>query len=137
MKKTLNSLYRALCHTALAFTAVLFFFWLFMDSGNNDRIYYEDITEFFKFAAIFGLSSFLSVIPKIPAVLKTFLRFIVNTIAFVAFISVLGDGSQNARFVSIVLFVIIYVIVTVTAIVIEKLLNRKTNEDVRAETTQE
>ena len=128
MKKILNALYRVLCHTSIAFTAVLFFFWLFMDGGNNDKLYYENITEFFKFALVFGVSSLITLIPKMPTVLKVFVRFIVNTVAFTAFISTLGNGTQNARFVAIVLFVLIYAVVTVLAVILGKLADRKPAE---------
>ena len=140
MKKILNALYRVLCHTSIAFTAVLFFFWLFMDSGNNGKLYYEHITEFFKFALVYGVSSLIALIPKMPTVLKIFVRFIVNTVAFTAFISMLGDGTQNARFVAIILFVLVYAVVTAIAVILGKLsdkADRKAAEDVRAETTEE
>lgn len=137
MKKVLDALWRVLSHTSIAFTAILLFFWLFMDSGNNDKLYYEYITGFFKFALVFGVSSLVAYIPKMPAVLKIFVRFIINTVAFTAFVSVLGQGTQNARFVAIILFVAVYVVVTALAVILAKLSRVKVKEDVRAETTEE
>ena len=141
MRKILDAIYRVMCHTALSFTAVMLFFWAFMDGGNQDSLSYAHVTSFLKFAAIFGVTALLTYIPKVPAMLKTLVHFIINTVAFVMIISVSGEGSQSARFVSIALFALAYAAVTVAVILLRRVgikkAEEKVAEDVRAEETEE
>ena len=129
MKKILSALYRLLCHTALCFTGILSFFWLFMNDGNNKYISYDNITMFLKFALIFGISSFIDYIPKLPSSLKAFLRFVVNIVSFVFFFVISTEGSQTGKFISAILFILIYSVVLALNLVIKKLTAEKTTEE--------
>ena len=128
MKKIISTFYILLCHTALYFTGVLSFFWLFMNDGNNKYISYDNITMFLEFSLIFGVSSLIDYIPKLPTVLKAFLRFVVNTVSFVFFFVVSTEGSQTGKFISAILFVVVYVVITALCFIIKKLTADKIQE---------
>lgn len=132
MKKFLSALYRVMCHIALSFTAVLLFFWSFMDNGNNAALAYENITEFFKFSLIFGASSLISFIPKLPSPLKTLIHFVINTVSFVVFFTLSHEGSQSAKFIAIIIFVVIYVVVSLAAALIRRVSDKKVVEEAPA-----
>ena len=133
MKKILSALYRFMCHTALSFTAVLLFFWLFMDNGNNHSLAYEHITGFFKFSLIFGATALITFIPKLPTALKTLLHFIINTVSFVVFFTLAREGTQSAKFIAIIIFVVIYAVVSLAAALLRRVPEKKTVEEAPAE----
>ena len=136
MKRILSALYRFMCHTALSFTAVLLFFWLFMDNGNNDSLSYEHVTSFFKFAIIFGATALITFIPKLPSPLKTLIHFIINTVSFVAFFTLSKDGTQSAKFVAIIIFVIIYAVISLAAALLRRVPDKKTVEEAPTEAAE-
>lgn len=130
MKKILNALYTALCHFSLAFSGIVLFFWSFMKEAQY--LDYDRILIFFRFAIIFGVSSLIFAIPKVPYVVKTAIHFVVNTIGFmVTFVTATGI-SQMRAFVVGALFVVVYVIVFAVTrffVFVEKKLDKKANEE--------
>lgn len=89
----------------------------------------ESISVFATFALIFGISSFVFSIPKLPEILKTAIHFVINTIGFLStFVAV--DGVTQARaFIAGALFVVIYLVVFLLSLVFKKLVNGKAKEE--------
>ena len=135
MKTIFSALYRIICHFAIAFSGIILFFWSFM--RESGYINYDRISVFFTFAVIFGVSSLIFSLPKLPEMLKTALHFVVNTIGFLStFVSVEGV-TQAQAFIIGAFFVLIYVVISAVIAFGKKLLNRKAKEDVRVETTEQ
>ncbi len=119
MKKFFSLFYTALCHFSLAFSGILVFFWSIMK--KTQYIDHENISAFLAFAVIFGLSSLLFAIPKIPYFLKVIVHFIVNTANFILNLA-LVDGITTIRlFIFTALFAVIYFLIFVVVMLFESL----------------
>lgn len=129
MKTILSALWRAICHFSIAFSSIILFFWKFMLDNSLIGLKPESIAVFATFALIFGISSFVFSIPKLPDMLKTAIHFVINTIGFLStFVAV--DGVTQARaFIAGALFVVIYVVIFALSLVIKKLANRNAKEE--------
>ena len=129
MKTVFSALWRAVCHFSLAFSGIILFFWRFMLDNSLIGLKPESISVFATFALIFGVSSLVFSIPKLPEILKTAIHFIVNTIGFLStFVAV--DGVTQARaFIAGALFVIVYIVIFVLSLVIKRLVNGKAKEE--------
>ncbi len=119
MKTFLSVIYKMICHFSIAFSGIILFFWSFM--RESGYINYDRLSVFAIFALIFGISSVIFAIPKLPDVLKIALHFIVNTIGFLStFVSV--DGVTQAQaFISGAFFVIVYIVVFALSLLLKKL----------------
>ena len=127
MKTVLKALSRIISHTAIAFTLSVIFFWVFMsENSNQNALEYEVITMLLKFASVYGFTSLIGMIPKIPQILKTFLHFVINAVSFVIFFEIFTRISHKATaFVVMTLFVIAYAVVTAILLVLNKIADRK------------
>lgn len=113
MKKVFSALYTALCHFAFAFSGIIIFFWLcFPTHTSYYRIDHSDLTVFFRFALIFGISSLIFALPRnFPYAIKVVLHCIVNVIAFVlTFVTAYGINQMRV-FIYAVIFIIVYAVI--------------------------
>ncbi len=114
MNKFFQVLYKALCNFSLVFSAIILFFWGIMaslPSSTSKSLDYDKIKFFFIFALIFGVTSLIFAIPKIPAALKVLFHLMVNDIAF-AYIFPLAVGPSGKKvFLAATVFILIYAVV--------------------------
>lgn len=114
MNKLFSVIYKAICHFSIVFSAIILFFWCFMNalpSSTSKSLDYDKIKFFLIFALIFGVTSLIFAIPKIPEALKVLLHFMINDIAF-AYIFPLAVGLSGVRiFLCATLFVLLYAVV--------------------------
>ena len=108
MKKILNSLYRALCDTALVFGAVILFFALFIINSTTANLTGEVILSLFGFAAVFGISGILNAFSEIPRAIVVIVRFIAASVGFAVFVLLPFDRPAGQIFVGTALFVVLY-----------------------------
>ncbi len=138
MKTILSVLYRIICHFSIVFSAIVLFFGKFMSDNQLIGLKPESISVFALFSLIFGLSSLVFMIPKLPTALKTVLHFVINMVGFVSTFITMDGVTQSEAFISAALFVIVYAVVSLLAFLLKKLANRtkEEKEDVRAETAE-
>lgn len=124
---------RLVCHFSFAFSGIILFFWTLMK--ETSYINYDKISVFFWFSVIFGVTSLIFSIPKIPTFIKTVLHLILNTAAFVFTFGAV-DGTTEARaFVAGAFFVLLYVIIALAIFLLKKLSQRLSEK--KEETTEE
>ena len=109
MKTVFLTIYRMICHFSMAFSGILLFFWSFM--GKTAYIDYERIGLFFDFALIFGISSIVFSLKKLPDIVKIAIHFVANTIGFIVTIMSVA-ASETQAFVVGVVFVLVYIAIT-------------------------
>ncbi len=138
MKTLLSVLYRIICHFSIVFSAIVLFFGKFMSDNQLIGLKPESISVFALFSLIFGLSSLVFVIPKLPAALKKVLHFVINMVGFFSTFITMEGVTQSEAFISAALFVIIYAVVTLLSFLLKKLAGRvkAEKEDVQSETAE-
>ncbi len=131
MKKVFSIFYRALCHFSLAFSGILIFFWAVMkriqyiDHERTPYIDHENISAFLTFAVIFGVTSFIFAIPKLPYVLKVILHFILNAVSFVLNLAVVDGVTPVRLFVVTALFAVLYFVIFAISKILGTVSNKK------------
>ncbi|MBE6700508.1 MAG: hypothetical protein E7582_01270 [Ruminococcaceae bacterium] len=122
MKIISSTLYRIICHFSMAFSGMLLFIWSLMK--DTSYIDYSKLTTIFTFAVIFGVSSVVFSIPKVPQIVKIAFHFIINTIGFLSTFATVDGVTQMRAFVIGALFVVIYAVITAFVFLIKKLINK-------------
>ncbi len=121
----LPALYKMLCHFSIAFSGIMLTFWSFM--RESSYINYERIEIFAVFALIFGISSIIFAIPKLPVALKALLHFVVGITAFLSTFVSDGEASTNQMFILAVVFTAVYAVIFGLSVLL-KALSRSKNE---------
>lgn len=122
MKTVMSTLYRAICHFSIAYSGIILYFSSLMT--KTGYIDYDKLTVFLRFSIIFGISSLIFSVPNIPKILKKVLHFIINTIAFMTTFVAVEWATQAQAFVMTAFFAIIYVVISLIALLCRKLAER-------------
>lgn len=114
MNKLFSLIYKAVCNFSLVFSAIILFFWCIMaslPSSASKSLDFEKIKFFFIFALIFGVTSLIFAIPKLPTAIKALFHLMINDIAF-AYIFPLAVGLNEIKvFLAATVFIVIYALV--------------------------